>query len=755
MPIYLKQSTASQEVALGPFVDDTDGKTAETALTISNTDIKLHKAGATTLANKNSGGATHISDGIYYAVFDSTDTDTLGSLVIFVPMSGALPIRVECVVLAANIYDALIGGGDVLQVDVTQFNGTNGTFASGRPEVNLSHIAGSAVSTTTAQLGVNVVQVSGDSVAADNLEAAADGTGYNLGGGSIVAASVTGAVGSVTGAVGSVTGNVGGNVTGSVGSVATGGITAASIATGAIDADSLAADAVAEIADGVWDEDATGHQTQGTFGQAIGDPGADSDTIWGLVNTNLNATVSSRASQTSVDTIDGIVDAILVDTAEIGTAGAGLTEAGGTGDHLTAVPWNAGWDAEVQSEVQDAIEANHLDHLLAVTYDPASKPGAADALLNELVESDAGVARFTANALEQAPSGTGASASAIADAVWDEVLADHLTSGTTGAGLNAAGSAGDPWATALPGAYGSGTAGKIIGDNINATISSRLASASYTAPLDAAGVRTAVGLASANLDTQLAAIDDAIDTEVAAIKAKTDNLPADPADASDIASSFSTVNSTLSTIAGYLDTEVAAIKAKTDNLPASPAASGDIPSAATIADAVWDEARSGHVSAGSFGEGVASVQGNVTGNVAGSVASVSGAVGSVTGNVGGNVAGSVASVSGAVGSVTGNVGGNVTGSVGSLATQAKADVNAEVLDVINIDTFAEPGQEAPGATVSLAKKIGYVYKLARNRKTQDATTFKLYADDASTVDQKATVSDDGTTTTVGELGTGP
>ena len=37
----------------------------------------------------------------------------------------------------------------------------------------------------------------------------------------------------------------------------------------------------------------------------------------------------------------------------------------------------------------------------------------------------------------------------------------------------------------------------------------------------------------------------------------------------------------------------------------------------------------------------------------------------------------VASVTGAVGSVTGNVGGNVTGSVGSLATQAKADVNAE------------------------------------------------------------------------------
>lgn len=42
--------------------------------------------------------------------------------------------------------------------------------------------------------------------------------------------------------------------------------------------------------------------------------------------------------------------------------------------------------------------------------------------------------------------------------------------------------------------------------------------------LDAAGVRSAVGLASANIDTQLTTIDDFLDTEIAAIKAKTDQL---------------------------------------------------------------------------------------------------------------------------------------------------------------------------------------------------------------------------------------
>lgn len=93
--------------------------------------------------------------------------------------------------------------------------------------------------------------------------------------------------------------------------------------------------------------------------------------------------------------------------------------------------------------------------------------------------------------------------------------------------------------------------------------------------------------------------------------------------------------------------------------------------------------------------------------------------------------------------------------VDQLGTQAKADVNAELLDVINTDTFGEPGQETPGATVSLAKKIGYLYKAWRNKSTTTATAYNLFNDDASTVDQKATLSDDATTATKTEVTTGP
>lgn len=107
-----------------------------------------------------------------------------------------------------------------------------------------------------------------------------------------------------------------------------------------------------------------------------------------------------------------------------------------------------------------------------------------------------------------------------------------------------------------------------------------LANDSITSSAVAASAVTEIqsGLA---LASDLATLTAYVDTEVAAIKAKTDNLPADPADASDIAASFASIASTLSTIAAYIDTEVAAIKAKTDNLPADPADASDIASSFT------------------------------------------------------------------------------------------------------------------------------------------------------------------------------
>ncbi|AMV25435.1 hypothetical protein VT84_13620 [Gemmata sp. SH-PL17] len=109
MPIFLRQSTASQEIPLGYFLSSTDGDTAMTALSIANTDIKLWVNGATALANKNSGGATHIANGLYYCVLDATDSATIGPMVVYCKVATALATRTECVVLAANVYDTLFG----------------------------------------------------------------------------------------------------------------------------------------------------------------------------------------------------------------------------------------------------------------------------------------------------------------------------------------------------------------------------------------------------------------------------------------------------------------------------------------------------------------------------------------------------------------------------------------------------------------------------------------------------------------------
>jgi hypothetical protein len=81
----------------------------------------------------------------------------------------------------------------------------------------------------------------------------------------------------------------------------------------------------------------------------------------------------------------------------------------GTITNLTNAPTAGDLTATMKTSVETAVEnrivANHLDHLLAADYDPASKPGVATALLNELIGSDAGVSQFTANSLELAPTG--------------------------------------------------------------------------------------------------------------------------------------------------------------------------------------------------------------------------------------------------------------------------------------------------------------------------------------------------------------
>lgn len=545
MTIYLKQSTASQEVLLPRFLDSVDGDSEETGLSIANTDIKIWKNGATTLADKNSGGATHIANGLYYCVLDATDTGTLGPLTIEVHKSGAQSVRVECVVLAANIFDSLIGGGDLLDVSVTQWLGTAASTptVAGVPNVNVKTwndlttvdlplapttagrkldvstggeagidwanvgsptttvgLSGTTVKTATdvetdtqdiqsrlpAALGANgnmkadVLDFSGTAgtFAAGRPEVNASHAGGTEWGSGAITAGVfaSGAITSAKFAASAINSTV----------LATGAITSAKFALGAVDAAALAADAASEIAAAVWNLDATGHQTAGTFGEALGDPTSSGDSVRDLIATLSTHGDSTWATATGFST-HSAADVWAVATRLL-TAGTNIVLAKGTGitgfNDLSAAQVNA--EADTALADYDAPTKTEMDAAFAALNDPT--------------------------------------AAAIADAVWEEAIADHSgTTGSTAEALNAAGAAGDPWTTVLPGLYGANSAGNILGNFLDVAISSRLAAAGYTAPLDAAGVRTAVGLASANLDTQLAALPTA-DENAAALLDLTDGI---------------------------------------------------------------------------------------------------------------------------------------------------------------------------------------------------------------------------------------
>ena len=119
--LFLKQSTAVT-VKIGPFVDDADGKTAETGLTIAQADVRLAKNGGDMAPKNESSSCTHDELGIYDCPLDATDTATLGRLQLFVHESGALPVWHDLAVLPANVFDAWFGS-DRQQVDVAEVGG--------------------------------------------------------------------------------------------------------------------------------------------------------------------------------------------------------------------------------------------------------------------------------------------------------------------------------------------------------------------------------------------------------------------------------------------------------------------------------------------------------------------------------------------------------------------------------------------------------------------------------------------------------
>jgi len=508
-----------------------------------------------------------------------------------------------------------------------------------------------------------------------------------------------------------------------------------------------AAPSAASVADAVWDETMAAHTTADTAGLVMNEwqNGGRLDLILDIIaadtTTDIPAlladipTVSEFNARTlaAADYFDPAADAVAnvtlvatttTNTDMVAAAPTAAANADAVWDETMAGHSTADTAGLVMNEWQDG---GRLDNLL----DGASAPSAA----------------------------------AVADAVWDETLAGHVTADTAGLLLNEWQDGGRldlildivaaDTTTDIP---------ALLADipTVSEFNARTLAAASYFDPAaDTVANVTTVATTTTNTDMVAAAPTAAANADAVWDETLAGHVTADTAGlllnewqdggrldlildtiavdtTTDIPALIADVptvaefNARTLVAASYFDpaadavanvTLVATTTTNTDMVAAAP-------TAAANADAVWDEAQSGHVGAGTFGvlaSEIATLQTEVDG---------------------------IQADTEDLQTQIGTAGAGLT-DLGGMSTAMKAEVNVEALDVLVTDTHAEPGQGLPAATASLRDKIGYLYKAWRNKSDQTSSLYQLYNDDASTVDQKATVSDDTTTATKGEIATGP
>jgi hypothetical protein len=220
-------------------------------------------------------------------------------------------------------------------------------------------------------------------------------------------------VSSVTGAVGSVTGNVGGNVVGSVASV-TAAVTVGTLNAGVITATSVASAALNGKGDWLLSSGYTAPPSAANIATALWqDLTAGSDftttgSVGKLLATNLDAAVSSRSTYA-------------------GGAVASVSAAGPVGSNNDKSGYSLSVAPPTAAQIATAVLTDTGDNTTA---------GSPGKVLSQLGGAFTGTTSvYTSAALANAPSGSGASPSAIATAVWQDLTAgaDFATSGSVGA----------------------------------------------------------------------------------------------------------------------------------------------------------------------------------------------------------------------------------------------------------------------------------------------------------------------------------
>lgn len=294
------------------------------------------------------------------------------------------------------------------------------------------------------------------------------------------------------------------------------------------------------------------------------------------------------------------------------------------------------------------------------------------------------------------------------------------------------------------------------------------------APLDAAGTRAAIGLAAANLDTQLTAIDDFIDTEVSGIKTQTDKMVFTVANQLDVnvldwksavapamtgdafARLGAPAGASVSADVAAVKVDTAAVKVQTDKLAFTVANQID----ANVLD--WKSA----VAPAMTGDAFARLGAPAGASTAADIAAVkvdTAAVKTKTDQLTFTAANVVDSNALRHGGAL-QTGGDLVALINTIddfvdteVAAILAAVDTEVAAILALldNARAEPGQGIPPVNPDMATKVDYLYKWTRNQKDNDGSTTKFYADDAVTVDHKQSTSVAGGIVTKGEITSGP
>ena len=221
---FLKQSTAV-DVLVGPFLDESDGKTAETGLTISQADVRLSKNGQNMAQKNDSTSCAHDELGMYNCELDATDTNTVGQLTISIHESGALPVRLDYHIVEEAVYDAMYGASAAGPLQSTTAGRTLDVTANGEAGLDFGNTTGTI---DAAQLGADCItaaKIADDAIAAEHIAS-----------GAIVAATfASGAINAAAIATDAITSN----------ELADGAITAAKLGGDCITAAKIADDAIA------------------------------------------------------------------------------------------------------------------------------------------------------------------------------------------------------------------------------------------------------------------------------------------------------------------------------------------------------------------------------------------------------------------------------------------------------------------------------------------------------------------------------